>query len=71
MLIQIAIADFRGPFHSAAVLEQLPGQNIHQRRLADAIRSYQSNMLSGQQPEAYIFEQLPVSEVMRNVFHCK
>ncbi|MNC55992.1 hypothetical protein D3C75_1055610 [compost metagenome] len=70
MLIKIAIAYFRGPFHFTAVLKELPGQNIHQRRLADAIRPYQSNMFPGKQPEGYILEQLTVSEVVRNVFYC-
>ncbi|MNL74778.1 hypothetical protein D3C87_2004630 [compost metagenome] len=71
MLVQIAITHFRRPFHLAAVLQQLACQNIHQRRFANAVRSHQSDMLSSQQPEGYILEQLTLPEIMGYIFNSK
>ncbi|MNF16762.1 hypothetical protein D3C80_2199300 [compost metagenome] len=54
MLIQITVTHSRCPFYFSAILQQCSGQNIHQRRFADAIRSHHSNMLAGQQAKGHI-----------------
>ena len=69
VLIQVADADILRPLDLSLIRHQLPGDNVHKRRLSFPVGTDQPDMFTFQQPERNILKNRSVPETVRQVFH--